>query len=193
MTDKEPIIIDEDVIKYNRVWLDNLFEKFNDSFGSSEIFIRRHLYALLLSKLNVCLNYIEKQNKQLQDKTQECEELKDQINIYKKMFDNSEFRVALTDIRTGERDIREQRDRRLTKENEELKERLERIEKDLKYQCVDCMNVKSDRYLKALEEIERVCIEDTRTFADGTELRYDLLNQILTIINKAKDGNKCQN
>ena len=42
------------------------------------------------------------------------------------------------------------------------------------------------RYRKALEEIERVCIKDTRKFADGTELRYDSLDDILDIINKAK-------
>lgn len=42
-------------------------------------------------------------------------------------------------------------------ECEELKERLVRTEEDLKYQCVDCMNVKSDRYRKALEEIEEYC------------------------------------
>lgn len=75
---------------------------------------------------------------------------------------------------------------RKTQECEELKERLERTEEDLKYQCVDCMNVKSDRYRKALEEIEKVCIEDTREFADGTQLRYDSLDEILDIINKAK-------
>lgn len=43
---------------------------------------------------------------------------------------------------------------RKTQECEDLKERLERTEEDLKYQCVDCMNVKSDRYRKALDEIE---------------------------------------
>lgn len=43
-----------------------------------------------------------------------------------------------------------------------------------------------DRYRKALEEIKKVCIEDVHTFADGTELRYDSLDKILDIINKAK-------
>ena len=48
---------------------------------------------------------------------------------------------------------------RKTQECEELKERLERTEEDLKYQCVDCMNIKSNRYSKALEEIEEYCIK----------------------------------
>lgn len=39
---------------------------------------------------------------------------------------------------------------------------------------------------KALEEIEKVCLEDTYTFADGTQVRYDSLNDILDIINKLK-------
>ena len=45
---------------------------------------------------------------------------------------------------------------RKEQECEELKERLVRTEEDLKYQCVDCMNVKSDRYRKALEEIKEI-------------------------------------
>ena len=46
-----------------------------------------------------------------------------------------------------------------------------------------------DRYRKALEEIEKCCLEDTHTFADGTKLRYDSLDDILDIISKTKDGN----
>ena len=45
---------------------------------------------------------------------------------------------------------------RKEQECEELKERLVRTEEDLKYQCVDCMNVKFDRYRKALEEIKEI-------------------------------------
>lgn len=164
MTDKEQIMIDGvDVSGCEKYPLSNKWQ-------GSIIFCK-----------GGCNAYPNCEYKQLARKTQECEELKDKINIYKKMFDNSELRVALTDIRTGERDIREQRDRRLTKENEELKERLERTEEDLKYQCVDCMNVKSDRYRKALDEIE----EYTKT-----TLRMPLERRvILDIITKAKEGN----
>ena len=94
--------------------------------------------------------------KQLARKTQECEKLKSQIETYSKMLDSTEFRVALTDVRTGEREVWRK------------------------------LGSKADRYCKALEEIEKVCIEDTREFADGTQLRYDSLDEILDIINKAK-------
>lgn len=46
-----------------------------------------------------------------------------------------------------------------------------------------------DRYREALEEIEKVCIQDIYTFADGTQVRYDTLDDILDIINKAKGDN----
>lgn len=46
-----------------------------------------------------------------------------------------------------------------------------------------------NHYRKALDEIERICLEDVRIFADGTELRYDSLDDILDIINKLKGGN----
>ena len=37
-----------------------------------------------------------------------------------------------------------------------------------------------------ISEIKKVCIEDTREFADGTTVRYDALDEILEIINKVK-------
>ena len=70
--------------------------------------------------------------------------------------------------------------KRKEQECEELKERLERIEEDLKYQCVDCMNIKSDRYRKALEEIEK------EVHSLGS------LIIIQDIINKAKGEGICQ-
>ena len=45
-----------------------------------------------------------------------------------------------------------------------------------------------DRYRKALEEIEKVCLEDIHTFADETQVRYDSLDDIIDIINKVKEG-----
>lgn len=38
-----------------------------------------------------------------------------------------------------------------------------------------------------ISEIKEICIKDVYTFADGTELRYDSLDDILDIISKAKD------
>jgi hypothetical protein len=43
-----------------------------------------------------------------------------------------------------------------------------------------------EKLKKALEEIEEVCLKDTYTFADGKQLRYDTLDEILSIINKVK-------
>lgn len=72
---------------------------------------------------------------------------------------------------------------RKTQECEELKSESFTRESLISMQEKDI-----DRYRKALEEIEKVCLEDTHTFADGTELRYDSLDEILDIINKAKGG-----
>ena len=79
---------------------------------------------------------------------------------------------------------------RKTQECEELKERLVRTEEDLKYQCVDCMNVKSDRYREALEEIEKQCKCYGRSkYTQEFDREYggELDTNILDIINKAKD------
>lgn len=62
--------------------------------------------------------------KQLQRKTQECEELKEELSTYKKMLDNPEVRIALTDIRTGERDIW----RKLGNKANRYKQALEKID-----------------------------------------------------------------
>lgn len=79
--------------------------------------------------------------------------------------------------------------KRKEQECDELKEELARIEEDLKYQCVDCMNIKSDRYRKGLEEIEKnikdycknMCMTETKETCEGCQN-----TGILNIINKAK-------
>lgn len=70
-------------------------------------------------------------------------------------------------------------------ECEELKDKIERLEDDLKYKCVDCMNVKSDRYRKAFERIEFEAAEELRNLEADTNV-YGCLFEILNIINKAK-------
>lgn len=73
----------------------------------------------------------------------------------------------------------------------ELKQEIEELksERFTRESLISMQEKDIDRYRKALEEIEKVCLEDTHTFADGTELRYDSLDEILDIISKAKDGN----
>lgn len=67
------------------------------------------------------------------------------------------------------------------KEYEELKNKIKKLRKNLALEIE-----LTARYRKALEEIESICLEDVHTFADGTELRYDSLDDILDIINNAK-------
>lgn len=76
------------------------------------------------------------------------------------------------------------RDSLITLQEEEIEELKRKVE--LMMDCPDC---KVDEYKKALDEIERICLEDVHIFADGTELRYDSLDAILDIINKLKGGN----
>ena len=94
---------------------------------------------------------------------------------------------------------------RKTQECEELKEENQKLEMQLCNECgerddynIPCKMIRdldyglqmeleeNACYRKAFEEIEKVCLEDTRTFADGTQVRYDSLDEILDIINKAK-------
>ena len=92
--------------------------------------------------------FVKEWSTQLARKIQECEALKkrneDNERFYLKQYAKKDSEVL--DL-THQLNVK-------TQECEELKERLVRTEEDLKYQCVDCMNVKSDRYHKALDEIE---------------------------------------
>lgn len=68
-----------------------------------------------------------------------------------------------------------------TQECEELKNNLHIANTNHEAAEKEC-----DRYRKALEEIEKVCIEYTREFADGATVHYYSLDEIFDIINKAK-------
>ena len=75
---------------------------------------------------------------------------------------------------------------KLSQECKELKERLERTEEDLKYQCVDCMNVKSDRYRKAITRIREIAEFSYRPYNVCGE--YNETCSVLTnILNVIKD------
>lgn len=80
---------------------------------------------------------------------------------------------------------------RKTTECEELKKKLNTSEEwRIKAENLnEKQDLENTRYRKALDEIERICLEDVRILADGTELRYDSLDDILDIINKLKGGN----
>ena len=154
--------------------------------------------------------------KQLARKKQECEELEDFRTLVRELFtfgdsdvDDEHFikylkedckssqealdgYCRLTDITGidytvhGGADIEE-----IVKRVDSLKHECEELKNNLHIANTnhEAAEKECDRYLKALEEIKKVCIEDTREFADGTQVRYDSLDEILRIINKAKDGN----
>lgn len=115
-----------------------------------------------------CCNIPNCYFKQLARKTQECDTL-----------------ISQLDFEVQQKECIEQ-------ECEELKEQLQANQPT--GICETCMAkaiLQNDKYRKALEEIEAVCQEDTYTFADGKQIRYDSLDDILTIINKArKDKNE---
>ena len=96
---------------------------------------------------------------QLQRKITECEELKAQNETYQKMLDDPKVRVALTDVKTGEREVW----RRLGR--------------------------KAQRYKQALDQIENFIINDTCEPCKELEENYcDECNGqlVLDIISKAK-------
>lgn len=85
--------------------------------------------------------------------------------------------------------IKELEEKLLCKEQEceELKSELELYKTWYRAKHSDVKNILK-RYHKALEEIKKVCLEDIHTFADGTQLRYESLDDIIDIINKVKEG-----
>lgn len=129
--------------------------------------------------------------KQLARKTQECKKLNNKIIDMNSIIEDAAINLGNKDFTLYDLPFEI---KKLSQECEELKERLDRTEEDLKYQCVDCMNVKSDRYRKALEGIEKVinnilnsCLgRNTVSCRPAHNVCGDLIN-ILDIINKAKE------
>lgn len=107
--------------------------------------------------------------KQLARKTQECESLKEEIEVLKDNFD------------TATRDCNELIEE-LKQECEELKKELNGSEKwRIKAEGLnEKLELKNTRYLEALDDIQKIALRYVE--AQG---RYDILD----IINKAKDGN----
>lgn len=114
--------------------------------------------------------------KQLARKTQECEKLKEKNALLETQmaFNLSEMEIKLgNEINRSETLLKELK--RFDKIKDEFREMSEKLKTE------------NTHNHKALEEIEKVCIKDTREFADGTTVRYDALDDILDIINKAKE------
>lgn len=86
---------------------------------------------------------------QLTRKTRECGELKAENETYKKMLDNPEVRVALIDVRTGEREVW----RKLGRKAQTYKQALDEIEKIAKFFTTDLNINASYRDWKNIEDI----------------------------------------
>ena len=84
---------------------------------------------------------------------------------------------------------KEQECERSRKRISDLEERIINHSNEVEEYCsrLADKNKKCEKYEQALEEIESICLEDVHTFADGTELRYDSLDEILDIISRAKE------
>lgn len=73
---------------------------------------------------------VEEYCSRLADKDHECEELKAQIETYSRMLENSEFKVALTDVRTGEREVWRSLGNKAQKYKQALDDILEFIDRE---------------------------------------------------------------
>lgn len=54
------------------------------------------------------------------------------------------------------------------------------------FKQLQCKTAECEKYEQVMKNIEEICLKDVHTFADGTQLRYDSLDDILDIISKAK-------
>ena len=158
MTNKEQIVIDG-----VNVGGCKYLNTFSDCDGY-------HYYCDLADdiKNEYCEHYKDCYYKQLTRKTQECEELK-----------------AYAQAQENQRETYYKEYLKLSQECEKLKSELHLYKTWYRAKHGDIKEYLS-RYYKALKEIEKVCLEDTYTLADGTQIRYDSLDDILDIINKAK-------
>ena len=173
MTDKEQIIINGvDVSKCDRLIVNQLYGYACNCEEDTHI-------------ISSCKNRHNCYYKQLARKTQECEALKSESFTREELITIQEKEIEelkeYAQCQENQRETYYQEFLKLSQENKELKRKVELM--------MDCPDCKVDEYKKALDEIERICLEDVRIFADGTVLRYDSLDAILDIINKLKGGN----
>ena len=155
-------------------------------------------------KLNFCKNNPNCYFKQLARKTQECDELKEEYEALK--LENQELYTILSDLK----EVRKLKDEYVQK-CEKLKSQ---VDEDYNYYTTelktlrDTISNKEKRnaelfltcghYRKALEEIENICVQDrdikdvclVSTCFESHRVMYDIQEEILNIINKAKgEGN----
>lgn len=71
----------------------------------------------------------------------------------------------------------------LLEQYKELDDRVNRMIEEKYNLATEC-----EYSRKALKDIEGICLEDTHTFADGKQVRYDTLDDILYIINELEES-----
>lgn len=209
MTDKQ-IIIDGKIIGCP-CYIDRPLHRYDKGcLVQSQAFKEQQTEEKPILRCDEIKNCPIKENfKQLQRKTAECEQ-KDKVIkglhlIIDRLLEASGYDKHISSAEDFEYVYKDMDYKlglidELKQECEELKERLVRTEEDLKYQCVDCMNVKSDRYRKALEEIEEIAksfnknelcfykeINECDCCDMGADCNYLRRAKILYIINKAKE------
>ena len=130
--------------------------------------------------------------KNLEEKKQECEKLKKQLmqKTEVDMFFNTPIEGWSNDPCgiCPHKAENEELKKEIIDKNEKIKE-LRLSVSDLTNRLCYLNAEKSFRIVdleQALDEIKSICLEDVHTFADGTELRYDSLDDILNIISRAK-------
>ena len=120
--------------------------------------------------------------KQLARKTQECEQIKEKYEALK--LENQEGYEIVAELKHECKELKKE----IINKNEKIKE-LRFSVSDLTNRLCYLNAEKSFRIVdleQALDEIKSICLKDVHTFADGTQLRYDSLDDILDIISKAK-------
>lgn len=188
MTDKEEIIIDGVDVSQCSKYATN--EEFNLEKAKGK---------------NLCLicEGIDCDYKQLAHKTQIIDEVEEVIKPYQEQIELDALSLPIAIESILERKTQECEE--LKAEEKYLKQCCEKAgeelakhsfdydgkEKNLVVQAIE-LNEKYEKLKKALEEIEKVCIENTWIFADGTAIRSDSLDDILNIINKTKGENNEQ-
>lgn len=121
-----------------------------------------------------------------------CDRCKDEILIYPMISGKTSYTDHEVDLETLIAIV--DRLKYKTQECEELKKKIET------YKCsTNCHKyIEADRYLKALEEIERICLQDKDisnvcliyTRLETPRCKYDIQDEILDIISKARgEGN----
>ena len=135
---------------------------------------------------------------QLERKEQECESLNKRASSLEEIADDLQQRNHhLTQECEALKSEGFTRESLITEQENEIDELRQKCE-ELKDYARRQENQREEYYKeflkkdKALDEIKSICLKDIHTFADGTELRYDSLDEILDIINKAKGEGICQ-